>query len=72
MSPMATGLGANMSTLPTTKAFVLDTRTMPGSFSHQGEFTQEAHQSPLHTAIWQKNPSNLPVMPRNLNYTIRQ
>lgn len=61
--------------LPTTKAIVLDTWTVPAFFSHWGEFTQEASQSPLNTTIWQKSPSNLPVMPRyirNFNYTIRQ
>lgn len=58
--------------LPATKVFVLDTWTLPGSFSHLGESTQEVHLSPVHSAIWQKSPSNLPVMPKNLNDTIRQ
>ena len=36
------------------------------------KLTQEHCQSPLHTALWQKSSSNLPVMPRIPNDTIRQ
>lgn len=61
--------------LPTNRTFVLDTWTVPGSFSLWGVFTQDARRSPLNTAIWQKSSSNLPAMPRyswKFNYTIRQ
>lgn len=61
--------------LPTNRTFVLDTWTVPGSFSLWGVFTQDARRSPLNTDIWQKSSSNLPAMPRyswKFNYTIRQ